>query len=202
MTDTTLPAADVLERTAEALRAHGFDVVVADDAETAKKEALARVPDGASVACAGSATLNALGITAEINESGRYDAIFPKIMQMDRMTQMDEIRRLSAAPDVELGSVHAVTETGEMVVASGSGSQIGPYAYTAGKVILVVGAQKVVPDVDAGIRRIYDYALPKENERMQAMMGRDSAVRKLLILNEEGIPGRTTVVLVNASLGV
>jgi L-lactate utilization protein LutC len=76
---------------------------------------------------------------------------------MDRATQADEIRRLTASPDVMLGGVHAVTETGSLVAASATGSQLGSYVSSAGKVILVVGTQKIVPDLKDALRRIDEY---------------------------------------------
>ena len=120
---------------------------------------------------------------------------------MDRTTQADEIRRLSSAPDVMLGSVHAVTETGSLVAASMSGSQLGPYATGAGRVILVVGTQKIVPNLEEGLRRIDEYAFPLEDARAQAAYGIHSGVNKVLVINREFMPGRITVVLVDEVLG-
>jgi LUD domain len=120
---------------------------------------------------------------------------------MDRKTQGDEIRRLTSSPDVMLGSVHAVTETGSLVTASMGGSQLGPYVSGAGRLILVVGTQKIVSDLDEAMRRVYDYAFPLEDARAQAEYGIHSAVNKLLIINREIAPGRITVVFVDAVLG-
>jgi LUD domain len=120
---------------------------------------------------------------------------------MDRQTQADEMRRLSAAPDVMLGSVHAVTETGALVAASMGGSQLGPYASGAGRVILVVGTQKIASDLEEGLRRIEEYAFPLEDARAQAAYGIHSGVNKVLVINREISPGRITVVLVDAVLG-
>jgi hypothetical protein len=120
---------------------------------------------------------------------------------MDRATQGDEIRRLTASPDVMLGSVHAVTETGSLLTASMSGSQLGPYASGAGRVVLVVGTQKIVADVEEGLRRIDEYTLPLEDARAQAAYGVHSAVNKVLIINGEIAPGRITVVFVDEVIG-
>ena len=120
---------------------------------------------------------------------------------MDRATQADEIRRLTASPDVMLGSVHAVTETGSLVAASASGSQLGPYVSGAGKVILVVGTQKIVPDLEDALRRIDEYVFPLEDARAQAAYGVHSGVNKVLIVNREWIPDRITVVLCDQALG-
>jgi acyl-CoA hydrolase len=120
---------------------------------------------------------------------------------MDRATQGREIRKLGAAPDIMLGSVTAVTEDGRLVTASNSGSQLGPYAASAGKVILVIGSQKIVKDLDEAMRRIYEHALQLESERLRAAIGVDSSVSKVLITNREARPGRTTAILVREALG-
>jgi L-lactate utilization protein LutC len=120
---------------------------------------------------------------------------------MDRATQADQIRRLGAAPEVMLGSVHAVTETGSLITASSSGSQLGPYASGAGKVILVVGTQKIVADLDEGLRRIEEHALPLEDARAKQAYGVNSSINKVLIVNREINPGRVTVVFVDEAIG-
>jgi len=140
-------------------------------------------------------------ITEEIESSGRYQAVRPRIKNLDRRTEADEIRRVSAAPDVMLGSVHAVTETGSLITASMGGSQLGPYVSGAGRVILVVGIQKIVSDLEEGLRRVNEYAFPLEDARAQLAYGIHSAVNKVLIINREVTPGRITVVLVDEVLG-
>ena len=146
-------------------------------------------------------SLDVAGITEEIDKSGRYESLRPRISSMDRQTRADEIRRLSAGPDFMLGSVHAVTETGSLMAASMGGSQLGPYVSGAGRVILVVGTQKIVPDLEDGLRRINEYAFPLEDARAQEAYGIHSAVNKVLIINREITPGRITVVFVDEVLG-
>jgi hypothetical protein len=190
-----------VRRTAAALEANGMSVLLAADAADARRIVLGLIPDGSHVYHGASQTLEVSGITDEIEKSGRYEALRPRIWSMDRQTQADEIRRLSASPDVMLGSVHAVTETGALVAASMSGSQLGPYATGAGRVILVVGTQKIVSDLEEALRRIDEYAFPLEDARAQAAYGIHSAVNKVLIINREITPGRITVVLVDEALG-
>jgi hypothetical protein len=195
-------AADArVTRTTAALEANGIRVLRAADATEAKRTVLGLIPDGSQVHHGASQSLEVSGITDEIEKSGRYDAVRPRIMSLDRATQADEIRRLSAAPDVMLGSVHALTETGSLMAASMSGSQLGPYVSGAGRVVLVVGTQKIVSDLEEGLRRINEYALPLEDARAQAAYGIHSAVNKILIINREIIPERITVVLVDEVLG-
>jgi len=202
VTNFTIPASlDRIERAAAALRANNIEAVVVDTAADAKREALARIPDGAEVHSGASKTLQETGIVAELETSSRIDWLRKRTLKMDRATQGREIRKLSAAPDVMLGSVAAVTEDGKLVTASNSGSQLGPYAASAGKVILIVGAQKIVKDLDAALRRIYDHTLELESERLRAAMGVNSYVSQILITNRDPRPGRTTVIIVREPLG-
>ncbi len=190
-----------VKRTVAALEANGITVLRAPDSATAKRIVLDLIPDASQVYHGASQTLDLVGITDEIDKSGRYEPLRPRIWSMDRKTQADEIRRLGAAPDVMLGSVHAVTETGSLVAASMSGSQLGPYVSGAGRVILVVGTQKIVSDLEEGLARIDEYAYPLEDARAQAAYGIHSAVNKVVVINREITPGRITVVLVDEALG-
>ena len=202
MADYTAPASeDRIQRTAAALRANNIETVVVDSAADAKREVLARIPDGAEVHSGASKTLQEIGIVSELERSPRVDWLRKRTLAMDRATQGREIRKLVAAPDIMLGSVAAVTEDGKLLAASNSGSQLAPYAASAGKLILVVGAQKIVADVDAALRRVYDYALELESERLRGALGMDSYVSYILIVNRDPRPGRTTVVMVREALG-
>jgi hypothetical protein len=170
---TTIPAtsfadpasAQRLDRSAAALTAHGFTVEILDDAAAARARIKDLIPEGASVFTGASETLRLSGIDADINTSGRYQAIRPRALAMDRVTGADDFRRLLASPDVIIGSVAAVTETGSLVAASASGSQLPGYAGGAARAIWVVGAQKVVPDLSAALRRVEEHALPLETVR-------------------------------------
>ena len=191
---------DRLERTAAALRARGFKARVADSAEHARELVLEAVPKGAEVHTALSETLTELGLRGAIDESGDYDSIRKRLNALDRKTQFKEMRKLAAAPDYALGSAAAVTDDGDIIVASGSGSQLGGYAYAGGNVILVIGHQKLVRDIDEGLRRIREYSLPREFQRMQSVGYAGTVHAKTLILHREP-SGRTTVILVPQTLG-
>ena len=190
-----------LRRAAAALTAHGFAVEILDDVAAARTRVKELIPEGASVFTGASETLRLSGIDADINTSGRYDAVRPRVLAMDRATAADDIRRLSATPDVVVGSVAAVTETGSLVVASGSGSQLPAYSGGAARAIWIVGAQKVVPDLSTAQRRVEEHALPLESVRAQAAYGTPSAINRLLILNAEPRPGRVTVLLLREAIG-
>jgi L-lactate utilization protein LutC len=190
-----------LERAAAALTARNFAVEILDDAAAARTRIKDLIPEGASVFTGASETLRLSGIDADINTSGRYQAVKPRVLAMDRATDGDAIRRLLATPDVVVGSVHAVTETGSLVAASGSGSQLPGYAGGAARRIWIVGAQKVVPDLSTALRRVEDHCLPLESARTRAAYGFPSAINHLLILNAEPHPGRSTVLLLREAIG-
>ncbi len=190
-----------LERAAAALTAHGFTVEILDDAAAARARIKDLIPEGATAFTGASETLRLSGIEEDINASGRYDAIRARGQAMDRATQLAEIWRLISTPDVIIGSVHAVTETGSLVIASASGSQLPGYAGGSLRAIWVVGAQKVVPDLSTALRRVEDHCLPLESDRAMKVYGKPSAINRLLILNAELEPGRGTVLLLREAIG-
>jgi hypothetical protein len=194
-------AAPRLERAAKALMAHGFAVEILDDGAAARARVEELIPENARVFTGASETLRLSGIDDDINASGRYRAIRPQVLAMDRATRADDIRRLLATPDVSIGSVHGVTETGSVVIASGTGSQLTGYAGGAARVIWIVGAQKVVPDLSTALRRVEEHCLPLESARTQVAHGSPSAVGRLLIQNAELVPGRSTVLLLRQAIG-
>ncbi|MBC6952307.1 hypothetical protein DWB58_30720 [candidate division KSB1 bacterium] len=190
-----------IERTAAALEANGIHTLIAENGGDAKRLFFELIPDGSEVFLGSSVTLEKLGIKDEIDKSGRYDALRPKMFAMNRETQGREIRKLGGAPDFAAGSVHAVTEDGHVLIASNTGSQLGVYASSAGKVIWVVGAQKIVKDLNEGLRRIQEYCLPLEDEHMQQLYKMNTGVNKALIVNREIRPNRITMIIVKEELG-
>jgi len=190
-----------LERAAAALAAHGFTVEILDDAAAARVRIKDLIPAGASVFTGASETLRLAGIEEDINAGGRYDAIRARGQAMNRATQLAEIWRLMSTPDVVMGSVHAVTETGSLVIASASGSQLPGYAGGSLRAIWVVGAQKVVPDLSSALRRVEEHCLPLESDRAMNVYGKPSAINRLLILNAEPQPGRGIVLLLREAIG-
>ena len=190
-----------LERAAAALAAHGFTVEILNDAAAARVRIKDLIPAGASVFTGASETLRLAGIEEDINAGGRYDAIRARGQAMNRATQLAEIWRLMSTPDVIMGSVHAVTETGSLVIASASGSQLPGYAGGSLRAIWVVGAQKVVPDLSTALRRVEEHCLPLESGRAMTVYGKPSAINRLLILNAEPQPGRGIVLLLRQAIG-
>jgi len=198
---TKLATDEQIESTVKALVANNIHVIVVESGAEARKLVLQLVPQGAEVYANISKTLEKIGVTVEIDKSGRYNAVRPKVLALDRRTQADEMRVLRSRPAYIIGSVHAITEAGQILTASNGGSQLAPYAYGAGKVILVVGAQKIVKDLNEGFRRIEEYSYPLEDARLRATMGVPSSIGKVLIVNREAVSGRTTLIIVKEELG-
>ncbi len=196
-----LASGDSIKRATDSLEANGFTVMVAENGQEAKEKVLEILPKGTEVMTMSSVTLDTIGVTEYINESGDFDSVKEKLFGMDRKTQGREMQTLGAAPEWAIGSVHAVTEDGKVMVASNTGSQLGAYAYGAEHVIWVVGTQKIVGNLDEGFKRLYEYTLPLESERLKKVYGVPSFVSKLLIFNRETVPGRITIILVKEKLG-
>ena len=196
-----LPDDVTIARTAAALTANGITAHVVADGGSALAKLQELLPASAQVMTMTSLTLDTIGAAAAINESGRYDSVRAKLTAMDRKTQGREMQLLGAAPEGAVGSVHAVTEDGHVLIASASGSQLPAYAYGASHVIWVVGAQKIVPTLEAGMRRIHEYVFPLEDARALKAYGVHSGLNKVLTLNREATPGRLTIILVKEKLG-
>jgi hypothetical protein len=192
---------EIIDKTAEALESNGIRAGVVGSGAEARDLVTELLPAGAEVFNNTSRTLEAIGLAEDIERSGRYQPLRLRLYQMDREMQQREMRLLAASPDYVVGSVHAVTEGGSLLIASASGSQLGPLVSGAGYVILVVGGQKIVPDIESGMRRIHEYAYPLEDARAREVYGIPSGVNNILIINRVIVPDRLTVILVKERLG-
>jgi acyl-CoA hydrolase len=197
---TALPDDETLAETVVALEEHGFGVDVVDRLEAAREVVLARIPRGSSVMTNTSVTLQETGIADAINDGGPYESARNKMFALDFATQAQEMKAIGGQPDYALGSVHAVTRDGTLVIASASGSQLASYAWGAVNVIFVVGAQKLVPTLEVARERIYQHSLRLEDARAYAAYGQHSSVGKVLEIHQE-LPGRIRVVLIRQSVG-
>ncbi len=193
---------DILE-TAEALKAHGINVIVVENGAQAKDKVLGLIPSGSEVYTMTSTTTEQIGLSNELDESGRYVSIRKQILSVDQPDRRRAARRAAAAAEYAIGSVHAVTMDGSVLAASQSGSQLAVYLSTAAKVIWVVGAHKIVRDLPEAFLRIEQRSFPMEDARMKSVYGSQSSsgLNKLMVINRETIPDRITMVLVKEVLG-
>ncbi len=192
-----------IETTVAALKANGIDAQVVENSLEAKRKVLELMPENSEVMTMTSVTLDTIGLSEEINKAdSRFRPVRAKLHAMDRNTQVQEMNRLGAAPQFAVGSVHAVTEDGHVLIVSNTGSQLPAYSFGALHVIWVVGAQKIVKNTDEGIKRIYEHSLPLESARAKKAYGAaGSAVNKILIINKEIQPGRVILIVVKEKLG-
>ena len=196
----TLATKESVEKTIASLKANGIEAMFVENGVEAKKKAFEIIPKGAEVMNMTSVTLDTIGLPKELNESGNFNSVRAKLM--DNNIAAREKKMLGAAPDVVVGSVPAVTENGEVLFASNSGSQLPAYSYGSEKVIWIVGTQKIVKNLEDGKKRIYKYVLPLESERAKVAYGvAGSFVSKLLVFNREASAGRISMILVGEVLG-
>lgn len=198
----TISSDEIIKKTVDALTANGMSVQIAETKDAGRKMVLAMIPKGSEVMTMSSETLNQTGIAPAINESPDYISVRAKLMEMSRETDGWQMQILGASPTYAIGSAQVVTEKGELVFASNTGSQLPAYAYGSDQVILVVGAQKIVANLDEAMKRLYEYVLPLESERAHKAYGvLGSNVSKILIMSKEVKPNRVHVIFVKQVLG-
>ncbi len=202
---TAIPSEDIIQKTAEALSANNFETIIVENGEEAKKKVLEMIPEESEVLANTSQTLEKIGVTDVIDNSGKYKSIRKQVFSLDQQKDADKIRALRSTQEYALGSAHAVTQDGKLLIASNSGSQLPGEIFGAKQVILIIGVQKIVPDIATGEKRIYEYVLPLESVRARKAYGLpdtwNSFVSKLLINNREPMPGRVHIILVKEALG-
>jgi hypothetical protein len=190
-----------VQKAKSSLEKNGFNVKVIDNLDQARQEAIDLIPEGSEVFTATSRTLENSGLDKELNESGKYVSVRDIFLQLyGQPDKAVEMRRIGSGADYALGSVHAVTEDGQLVIASASGSQLPNYAYGASHVIWLVGSQKIVKDLNQAFDRIENYTFHLEDERAQKAYGKGSSINKLLIYRKEP-SGRGTVILIREPVG-
>lgn len=190
-----------IAKTQQALETNGIRVIITENGRDAKEKALSLIQKGSTVMTATSTTSQQIGLDIAIDESKDFESLRKKIMSLQQSEQRSQARRINSAPDYVIGSVHAVTEDGKIIIASNSGSQLAPYAFSAAHVIWMVGTQKIVKNIDEGMRRIEEYTLKLEDERLMGAYGMHSGIKKILIVNSEVIPERITLIFVKEKLG-
>ena len=196
-----IPSDEIIEKVKTSLVTNGINVEIVNSGKEAKEKVMSLLPIGARVLTSASVTLEEIGVHDEIEKTDKIVSVRKEYMALDREKDGEKIRVLRATPEIVIGSVHAVTQKGEVLIASNTGSQLAPYVYSAKKVIWVVGAQKIVKDLSEGNQRIYDYVVPLEDKHMQSLYGVGTNVSKLLIFNKEIAKDRVTLIFVKEKLG-
>jgi hypothetical protein len=207
-------SAEARQRLAAALASRGMSLVQVRDGAEGLAYLLARIPAGARVMNGGSDTLERIGFLQALG-SGRYDWLRPGIAAIQDREERTRVRRQATTADWLVGGINALTMAGEIVNVDGSGNRLAGYAFGAGKVILVAGVNKIVPDLAAAIERIRNTAALQECRKLElatpcavtgrcdndACRGPERQCGKILIIENEKIAGRITLVLIDEPLG-
>ena len=193
---------DVLIQTSLALTQRNIHTSIAENAADAKQLLIDLIPRNSEVYVSTSETLDSIGYTEHISQSNNYKSLNELVTaEPDLDAQKDVRRRVTTIADYFVGSVQAISASGEVIIASGSGSQIAAYVYGAKKVFWVAGIQKICPDLPSAIERVRGYALEKHDQWLEGY-GRSAApVGKLLIFEHEQVKERVHMILVKETLG-
>lgn len=201
---TKLASKETVLKTAEALKVRNIEAIAVNTKEEAFEKVKELIPKGASVNNGSSTTLQEIGMIDYLKgDSHGWNNLHAAVLAEKDPVKQTELRKLSSFSDYYLGSVHALAETGEMVIASASASQLPPLVGAARNVILVVGTQKITPNLEAALNRLREYVVPLEDKRMKSTGAPGTVLAKILIFEEEpAFMGRTVrVILVNEKLG-
>ncbi len=195
---------EVIEITVKALRAKGYQVAVAADAAEALAKIKTLIPQGASVMNGSSLTLEQIGYVDYLKKGGHgWLDLHAQVNQENDKVKRDQLRRQAVLSDFYLGSVHALAQSGEFLIASNSGSQLPHIVFTSPNLIFVVGVQKIVPDLAAAMKRLKEYVVPLEDKHMKELYGFGTNLSKILTFNLENPVTKRTIhlILVNEKLG-
>jgi L-lactate utilization protein LutC len=201
-----LPSSERIQKTMAALQSHRINVKLLDTKEEALAYLKSAIPTGASVMTGASVTLEQIGFEAFL-KSGDYswDYLKPRVFGEPDPAKRIAIRKQAILADFYLGSVHAIAESGEIVIASATGSQLPAYAFSSDNVIWVAGTQKITPSLEIAMQRLREYVVPLEDQHMKQLHGPDSGTQigKILIYVQDApfIKRNVTMILVNEVLG-
>ena len=190
-----------IERAVESLTARNMEAIVVENRDKALEALKELVPPGSEVYSSTSETLDAIGFTEFLHGNPSYNNLHDQIDVEPDPAKQREMRRLASVAEYYVGSVQAITETGEILVASASGSQISAYAYAAKHLVLVAGTNKLCPTLSDAIDWVRGYALEKHDQWLAGRGVGPMPIGKLLIMEKESTVGRVRVVLIKEELG-
>jgi L-lactate utilization protein LutB len=197
-----IPSQAVIERTKKEIENRGIRVIVAENGDNALSILREIIPEGSEVMNGSSTTLIEIGYDELISKNlSGWSLLHTSITAENDAAKRAALRRRSVAADYFISGANAISETGEIVACDASGSRVGAWPFAAGNLIIVAGINKIVPNLDDALKRVRHYAFPLENARAHKVYGTPSVIGKCVILANERVPGRTTLILVKESLG-
>lgn len=193
-----------IDKTIAALAERNVEAIAVEDRAAAMEKVKAFIPKGASVMNGSSRTLEEIGYVDYLkSDQHGWNNLHEAILAEQDKEKQAVLRKQSVISDYYLGSVHALAETGEMVIASNTGSQLPHVVYTSPNIIFVVGIQKIVPTLPDALKRLEEYVVPLEDQRMMQAYGAHTNQSKTLIFRYESpFNGRKIrMILVKEKLG-
>ncbi len=201
---TTLASKEVIEKTVASLTTNHFMPEVMATKEAALAHIKEIIPKGASVMNGASLTLQQIGFIDYLKDGSHgWNNLHAAILAETDAAKQSDLRKMGVISDFYLGSVHALSQTGELVIASNTGSQLPHLAYTSPNLILVISTEKITPTLTDAIKRLEEHVIPLENTRIQALYKIDTTYAKTLILHKENpsLGRKVHVLLVEEKLG-
>jgi hypothetical protein len=197
-----VPDETTIDRTVSAIEARNVRVVRAATADEGRQALLDLIPEGAEVMNGSSTTLIELGYEQllQSNPKGWRDYHAAITAENDEENRQ-MLRRKGVAADWYLSGVQAIAETGQLVGCDKTGSRVGAWPYAAGHLVLVSGANKIVPTLDDALARCWEYAWPLELQRAHRVYGTSSEIGKIVVIEKEMAADRVTLILIGESLG-
>lgn len=199
---SVIPSEDMIIKTVENLKNNGFNPIVVDTKEQALEKLKELVPEGSQFCAGSSTTLNEIGFSSYMAEnSGKYSNYGDIIKNENDEEKRRELRRKAVTADYFLGSVNAITQDGTLIAVDQTGSRVGAYLFAAKNLIIVSGVNKIVKDLESGMKRVREYVYPLEDKRLMGMYNVNSSTSKWIIFEREKTPNRVTVILIKEVLG-
>ncbi|MEO8606403.1 MAG: lactate utilization protein [Chloroflexota bacterium] len=194
-----------IDSTVAAIQSRGIQAEVVETGAQALERIQQLIPEGARVMTGGSVTLKQIGLEELLKaQTHPWINLKDEILAETDMVKQGQLRKQSTLADYFLGSVQAITETGELVFASAGGSQLAAYAFSSSNIVWVAGVQKIVPTLEDALRRVREHNLPIEDQRMKGLGFPGSFIGKILIFEREPaqLGRKIHLILVNETVGV
>lgn len=201
---TKLASKEILEKVVVELSKRNVEAVVVESGAEALAKIKELIPAGASVMNGASVTLEQIGFVDYLKEGKHsWNNLHKAIVEEKDPAKQSLLRKQALLSDYYLGSVHALAETGEFVIASNTGSQMPHIVFSSPNLIFVVSAKKIVPTLPDAMKRLLEHVVPLEDKHMQEKYGVGTALNKIVTFNNESsITGRKVrMILVNEDLG-
>ncbi len=197
-----IPGDEIIKKTIDNLKSHGMLSVLVDNKTQALEKIKKIIPEGSKVMNGSSITLEEIGFHGLLKQDRQWIDLHDEILKENDMKKRFDLRRKALAEtDYFLSGINAITEDGKLVAVDASGSRVGALPFVAKNILIVAGANKIVPNIEGAFDRIKNYVINLENERVMKVYGIKSSLNKWVIIEKESVPNRIKLILVKETLG-